>query len=236
VTALQLMLAYIADLIFTDPQWMPPPVRLFGWMAATVENVSRAIAHSKRVLFLAGAFVAFLVSAGAGVGTWLALKGVDKVSSLAGVPAAIYLAYTALSVRGLDQAGREVVDHLRNGRLDDARSSLALIVGRDAKDLDEPEILRAVIETAAENASDGVVAPLFYLALGGVPAGLAYKAINTMDSMIGYKSDRCLLFGRAAARLDDVANFLPSRLTAALVVVAAFLLNLSWKGFSSCAT
>jgi adenosylcobinamide-phosphate synthase len=125
---------------------------------------------------------------------------VDKVSPLAGVTAAIYLAYTALSVRGLDQAGREVVDHLRDGRLDDARSSLALIVGRDTKDLDVPEILRPVIETAAENASDDVVAPLFYLALGGVPAGLAYKAINTKDSMIRYKSDRYLLFGNDIGR------------------------------------
>ena len=229
MTALQLMLAYIADLTFADPPWMPHPVRLFGWVIATAERVSRAFAHSERALLLAGTVVAFLVSTGAGIGTWLALKGVNKLSPLAGVVVAIYLAYTALSVRGLDQAGREVVNHLRNGRLENARSSLAIIVGRDTRDLDEPEILRAVIETVAENTSDGVVAPLFYLALGGVPAGLAYKAINTMDSMIGHKDDRHLFFGRAAARLDDIANFLPSRLTAGLVVVAAFLLNLRWR-------
>jgi adenosylcobinamide-phosphate synthase len=223
------MLAYVADLAFADPPWMPHPVRLFGWLIATAEKVSRAFAHSERALLLAGAFVAFLVGTGTGIGTWLALKGVNKLSPLAGAVAAIYLAYTTLSVRGLDQAGREVVNHLRNGRLENARSSLALIVGRDTKDLDEPEILRAVIESVAENTSDGVVAPLFYLALGGVPAGLAYKAINTMDSMIAHKNERYLYFGRGAARLDDIANFLPARLTALLVTVAAFLLNMSWR-------
>jgi adenosylcobinamide-phosphate synthase len=208
---------------------MPHPVRLFGWMTATAERVCRAFARSDRALLLAGAFVAVGIGAGAGVWTWLVLKAANEMSPLAGAVVAIYLAYTALSVRGLDRAGREVVDHLRNSRLDDARSSLALIVGRNTKDLDEPEILRAVIETVAENSSDGVVAPMLYLVIGGVPAALAYKAINTMDSMIGYKNDRYLYFGRVAARLDDIANFLPSRLTAVLAIVAALLLNLAWK-------
>jgi adenosylcobinamide-phosphate synthase len=198
-------------------------------MTATGERISRAYVHSEKGLLLTGGLVAGNVAAGVGALTWLALRVANQISPIAGTVAAIYLAYTSLSVRGLDQAGREVVDHLRNGRLDDARASLALIVGRDTNGLDETEILRAVIETVAENSSDGVVAPLFYLAVGGVPAALAYKAINTMDSMIGYKNERYLYFGRAAARLDDIANFVPSRLTAALVMVAALLLNLDWK-------
>lgn len=124
---------------------------------------------------------------------------------------------------------REVVAHLRERHLEDARSALAKIVGRDTKSLDEPEVMRGVIETVAENTSDGFIAPLFYLAIAGVPAAFAYKVINTLDSMIGYTNDRYFYFGWAAARLDDIANYLPARLTAALVAVAAFILRLDWR-------
>lgn len=142
---------------------------------------------------------------------------------------AVYLAYSTLSIRGLDDAGGKVVGELRRKELEKARASLSMIVGRDTDALDQAEILRAVTETVAENCCDGVVAPLFYLALGGVPAALTYKAINTLDSMIGYKNERYFYFGKLAARLDDVANVVPARLTAALVAVAAWLLCLPWR-------
>jgi adenosylcobinamide-phosphate synthase len=223
------MSAYITDLIFADPQWMPHPVRVFGLVTAAAERICRGIANTDRGLLFAGFAAAGGIAVGSAVGAWWILTLIGKVSPLAGSALTIYLAYSALSVRGLDEAGREVVNHLRSGRLESARSSLSMIVGRDTRHLDEPEILRAVIETVSENSSDGVVAPMFYLAIGGVPAALAYKAINTMDSMIAHKNERYLYFGRGAARLDDIANFLPARLTAVLVTVAAFLLNMSWR-------
>jgi adenosylcobinamide-phosphate synthase len=229
LTSWQLMLAYSADLAFADPAWMPHPVKFFGRLVEWGEAAARSLASSPRALKLAGVLMAFTIPMLAGVGSWLLLEIVDKLSPAAGWGAVIYFAYAALSVRGLDQAGKKVIDHLQKGEVAEARIYLGMIVGRDTQDLDEPEILRAVIETLAENSCDGVVAPLFYLALGGAPAGLAYKAINTLDSMIGYKSDRYLHFGWAAARLDDVVNFVPARLAAVLAAASAFILRLSWK-------
>lgn len=229
MTSSQLAIAYLADLVFGDPAWMPHPVRFFGFGIAGAEKVARRFARSPRALRLAGLLMTASISAGVGMGTWLLLKSVGKFSLAAAFVATIYLAYSTLSVRGLDQAGKQVIEHLKSRDVEKARAALAMIVGRDTDKLDEPEIVRAVIETVAENTSDGIVAPMFYLGLGGVPAALAYKAINTLDSMVGYKNDRYLYFGWAAARLDDIVNFVPSRLTALLVAVAALILRLAWK-------
>jgi adenosylcobinamide-phosphate synthase len=229
ITGLEMSLAGIADIVCGDPQWMPHPVRLFGVLTNVGERASRAMARSDRGLLIAGAIVAVAVTLLASGGSWFVVTAVTRWSSLAGGVVTVYLAYSTLSLRGLDQAGCEVIEFLKRGQLDSARSSLGMIVGRDTGHLDEKEIIRAVVETVAENSSDGIVAPLFYLAVGGIPAAFAYKAINTMDSMIGYKSDRYLCFGRIAARLDDLVNFLPSRLTAAFVILASGFLHSRWK-------
>ncbi|HEX5423938.1 MAG TPA: adenosylcobinamide-phosphate synthase CbiB [Candidatus Acidoferrales bacterium] len=229
MTGVEIAFAGIADIVCGDPQWMPHPVRLFGALTNLGEKASRAVARSDRALLIAGALVASVVTVLAGGGAWLIVRTVTRWSSLAGGIVTVYLAYSTLSLRGLDQGGCEVIGLLERGQLASARSSLAMIVGRDTGHLDEREIIRAVIETVAENSSDGVIAPLLYLAVGGVFAAFAYKAINTMDSMIGYKSERYLYFGRAAARLDDLANFLPSRLTAAFVILASGFLHSRWK-------
>ena len=229
MTATQLLVAYVADLAFADPPWLPHPVRFFGLVTSVMEKTCRKFARTPRALRAVGVLTALAVSSGAGLGAWVLLKWVRNSSVLAEYALSTYLAYTTLSLRELDRAGRQVVLELRGGHLERARSALAMIVGRDTRTLDTCEIVRAVIETVAENTSDGVVAPMFYLALGGVPAALTYKAINTLDSMIGYKDDRYLYFGWAAARLDDVVNFLPSRLSALLAIAASFILRLSWK-------
>jgi adenosylcobinamide-phosphate synthase len=223
--AWQLLVAFLADLAFGDPPGLPHPVRLFGFFIARGERAIRKVARSDRALFCGGAALVILLTGTVFAGTWLMLRFLRHVSPTTGVIVAIYLAYSTLSVRGLADAGTAVVRHLQQENLPGARASLAMIVGRDTENLDEPEILRAVTETVAENCCDGVVAPLFYLALGGVPAALTYKAINTLDSMIGYKNDRYFFFGKVAARLDDVANFIPARLTALLVAVAAYVLR-----------
>jgi adenosylcobinamide-phosphate synthase len=229
VTGLELSLAWLADLVFGDPQWMPHPVRLFGLFTKIGEKISRLSAGSNRRLLLAGAVVAAVIALGTCAGSWFVLSVMKRVSPLFAGLATVYLAYSALSLRALDEAGCEVIEFLRSGRLEEARASLAMIVGRDTKDLKESEIVRAVIETVAENSSDGVIAPLFYLTIGGIPAALAYKSINTMDSMIGYRDARYLYFGRIAARLDDVVNFIPSRLTAGLAMLASLMLGLEWR-------
>jgi adenosylcobinamide-phosphate synthase len=226
VPAWQFLVAFLADLAFGDPPGMPHPVRLFGFFISQGERFIRRFAHSNRALFWGGAALVLTLTCAVSVGTWLLLRFLRHASPTTTVIVALYLAYSTLSVRGLADAGTMVVNYLRKEDLAGARSSLAMIVGRDTETLDEPEILRAVIETVAENCCDGVVAPLFYLSLGGAPAAIAYKAINTLDSMIGYKNDRYFFFGKFAARLDDVANFLPARLTALLVAVAAFCLRL----------
>jgi adenosylcobinamide-phosphate synthase len=229
VTCAQILLAYAADLAFADPLWLPHPVRAIGFVAATSENLFRKVGSSPRLLLALGLLTAVLIPSAAAAATWLAIKEIAKMSPLAGSVATVCLAYTTLCVRSLDGAAQIVINHLKHARIADARAALAMIVGRDTQTLNEPEIVRATIETVAENTSDGVVAPLFYLAIGGVPAAVAYKAMNTLDSMFGYKNERYLYFGRASARLDDVANYLPARLTAALVALGAFLLCLSWK-------
>jgi adenosylcobinamide-phosphate synthase len=227
--AWQLLTACLADLAFGDPHWMPHPVRFFGVFIAHGETICRKIARSDRALLYSGALLVLVLTSGVALGTWQILKKLTRVSPAAGAVLVLYLAYSTLSIRGLDLAGKEVIVELRRHNTQRARSLLAMIVGRDTGALEEQEIVRAVIETVSENCCDGVVAPLFYLSLGGVPAALAYKAINTLDSMIGYKNERYLYFGRFAARLDDAANFVPARLTAVLVAFAACVLRLRWR-------
>ncbi len=229
MTCAQFLLAYAADLALADPPWMPHPVRLIGFVASAIEKQCRKIANSPRALLLTGLLTAIVIPSVAAAATWFLLRGITHVSLLAGSIATVYLAYTTLSVRGLDQAAQTVIGSLKRAQLPKARAALAMIVGRDTQTLDEPDIVRATIETVAENTSDGFVAPMFYLAIGGVPAAVAYKAINTLDSLFGHKNERYLYFGCAAARVDDVANYLPARLTAVLVVLSAFMLGMSWK-------
>jgi adenosylcobinamide-phosphate synthase len=224
--AWQLLVAFLADLAFGDPPGMPHPVRLFGFFVAQGERLIRSIAHSNRALFWGGAALVITLTCAVSAGTWLLIRFLRHASPTTAVIVALYLAYSTLSVRGLADAGTTVVTHLQHQDLAGARASLAMIVGRDTETLDEPEIMRAVTETIAENCCDGVVAPLFYLSLGGVPAALTYKAINTLDSMIGYKKEPYFFLGKFAARLDDVANFIPARLTALLIAVAACCLRL----------
>jgi len=144
-------------------------------------------------------------------------------------PVAVYWIFSCLALRSLDQHALRVVEALRSGDLNVARNFVGQIVGRDTDKLSENEITRAVFETVAENLSDGIVAPLFFLALAGIPGMVAYKAINTMDSMIGYKNESYIRFGWAAARLDDLANYIPARITAGFIVLSAALLRLRWR-------
>jgi adenosylcobinamide-phosphate synthase len=215
VTAPRLALAYALDLLVGDPEWFPHPVRWFGFLTRVVERWLRPAARNSRRELLAGAA---LTGSVAWVG-WVLGRPNNAVWQ-------VLLAWTALATRSLLDEARAVIAALEANDLGLARQRLARIVGRDTAHLRETEISRAVIETLAESACDGIVAPLFWLAAGGVSGAMSYKAINTLDSMIGHPEPPYRYFGRAAARLDDAANFIPARLTALGIVGAAKLQGL----------
>lgn len=209
VSGRDLVAGVVLDLVIGDPRWLPHPVRGIGWFATLAERMWRATGLPLRA---AGALFCLSVVGLSTSIVWLTTPWLN-----------IYWIYALLACRDLDVQASRVVRALRQDDLDEARQQLSWIVGRDTQELDDQGIMRATVETVSENLSDGVIAPLFYLAVAG-PAGMAaYKAINTLDSMVGYRNERYREFGWASARVDDIANYLPSRLTAALVWVAALL-------------
>lgn len=224
------VLAVALDLALGDPPGWPHPVRLMGAAIAAFEGAVRSRVTTPRGLRAAGAVLAV----GLPVVTWLLATGALALAAaihpLLGFALAVYLAYTCISLKGLAAAVAAVGTRLGSGDLDGARAAVAHIVGRETAALDAREVAAAAVESAAENTSDGVTAPLLYLALGGPALALAYKAVNTADSTIGYRDARYADFGRAAARLDDLANWVPARLTALLMVAAAVLSGHSGRG------
>ena len=240
-----LLLAVLLDLLIGDPRVDYHPVALIGRLISVWERrlYRRAMSAGHGAASLPAKRVAgALLVLGTVLPVWLlvylCLTWLYRLYLSAGHPqlwAYIYLVVGALflwatiSIRSLDRAAREILDLLRRGDLAEARRRLGFIVGRDTERLDPAEIARATVETVAENISDGVIAPLFYFLLGGPALACAYRAINTLDSMVGYRSERYQDFGMVAARLDDVANFLPARLAMLLLVGAALLLGLDWR-------
>jgi len=225
-----LALAYALDWLIGDPVWLPHPVRWMGRMINGGERLLRTIARNPTTEFLAGLGLTLIVVTTFGIGSWFLLLWLGSLNATLAFLVSVYLAASTLATRSLLDEAQTVRRFLVNGDLLSARQQVARIVGRDTQELDEREVTRAVIETLAESASDGIVAPMFYLAIGGVPAALAYKAVNTLDSMIGHRDKHYEFFGKCAARLDDVASFIPARVTALLFVWAAWTLQLDWRG------
>lgn len=213
--------AYLLDAVAGDPEWFPHPVRLMGLAISRGERALRKPDQSPARAFTAGATLSIGLVAAAYTSTWFALRLANRQSKALGSALEVALAWTCLASHNLQQEALSVFAALDADNLPLARTRIARIVGRDTAELDATEISRALIETLAESAGDGIVAPLLALAAGGVPLAMAYKAINTLDSMIGHRDERYLYFGKAAARMDDGANYLPSRLTAASIVACA---------------
>ena len=214
--------AFLLDLLAGDPRWLPHPVRIIGLLIGSAEKGLRRIATNPRAEKAAGVLLVIIVVLPVYVLSLSALSTALGMSVVFGIVFAVLMAYTTLSTRGLADAARAVLLRLDRGDIRGARSELAMIVGRDTDTLDEEDIIRAVIESVAENTSDGVVAPLFYLALGGPALAMAYKAVNTLDSMVGYRSRSYRHFGWAAAKLDDLANYIPARITAVVLCLSAW--------------
>jgi adenosylcobinamide-phosphate synthase len=219
--------AIVVDLLIADPRGWPHPVVWIGRLIAWSEELLRAAFKSE---VLAGLLLVLLVLAVSGFAAFFALEVAAWIAPWLRVLLALWLSASCLALRGLHLESQAVIDALKLGDIEEARQALAMIVGRETAQLEEAAILRATIETVAENASDGVIAPLFYLCLGGPVAGLLYKAANTLDSMVGYKNAQYLHFGRVAARLDDLLNLLPARLSGLLLVAAAWLSGLNGRG------
>ena len=217
-----LLLGFLLDLLLGDPRWLPHPIRAIGALIAGLEKVLRKLFPKSRGGELAGgAALVVLVLALSGGFTLLVLWLCGQVGLWLRFLAETILCFQLLATRSLKGESMKVYKALKAGDLEGARYAVSMIVGRDTQRLDEAGVSRAAVETVAENASDGVIAPLIFLAIGGAPLGMAYKAVNTMDSMVGYKNDRYLWFGRCAARLDDLVNFIPARLAGLFMCLGA---------------
>ena len=210
--------AFALDAAVGDPRWLPHPVRWMGRAIEKAEPVFRRLCASE---FRAGLLFAISLILGCWALSALVIGLAYRVHGLLGFAIETVLLFYCLSARSLAQAGMEIFHLLAAGEVDRARSQVAMIVGRDVERYQADDIARATVETVAENVVDGVLSPLFFAAIGGAPLAMAYKMVNTLDSMVGYKNPRYLLFGRAAARIDDLANFLPARLSVALIAMAA---------------
>lgn len=231
MTAWAVLGGFVLDAIFGDPAWLPHPVVYMGKAISALEKRLRArLPKTPQGELLGGAIVAFCLPVGTFLLTSLVCLGAARISPWLGLAVQIFWCGQALAAKGLAQESTNVYRELVKPDLPAARRAVSRIVGRDTQDLTLEGVTRAAVETVAENASDGVIAPLLYMLIGGAPLALTYKAVNTMDSMLGYKNEKYLYFGRAAAKLDDVANYIPSRLAALLWIMAAAFTRNDAKG------
>lgn len=216
----QIAIALLLDLSFGDPRWLPHPVRFIGRLIAALEEPARRAIPDAR---LAGSLMALAVILTAALATGAMIGVAGWVHPRLGDAVSILLLYTTLAARDLANHSNGVYRALARFDLAEARRLVSWLVGRDTERLTEPEVVRAAVESVAENTVDGIIAPLFFAALGGPIAAMAYKAASTLDSMIGYRNERYIDFGRTAAEIDDGANWLPARLAAPIIAAAAAL-------------
>ena len=217
----------LLDLLFGDPGWLYHPVRLIGnWISWAERQLMKVcgshLMAAGGVLWVMTALMAFLIPfALLALAGWLhpALRFLLET----------FWCFQILAARSLSSESRKVYEKLKESDLPGARRAVSMIVGRDTEKLTEEGVTKAAVETVAENTSDGVTAPLIYMMIGGAPLGFLYKAVNTMDSMLGYKNDRYLYFGRIPAKMDDIFNYIPARITGLLMTAAAFLTGLDGK-------
>lgn len=226
----------VLDWLFGDPYWLYHPVRLIGALIAKCEQICRKTARgSKKGLLFGGGVIFCVVLLCSMAVPILLLALAEQIHPLAAFGLESFWCYQILAARSLQKESGKVYKELKRQDLPAARKAVSMIVGRDTECLDEEGVTKAAVETVAENTSDGVIAPLLFLLLGGAPLGFAYKAVNTMDSMLGYKDETYLYIGRVAAKADDFVNYIPARISALLMIVSAFVCRLdgkqAWKIF-----
>lgn len=222
---------FLLDLLLGDPCFLPHPVRLIGRCISAAEKRIRgkALEDGGKEIRQGAILVSLVLISVVTVSAFL-LWAAYRLHPYAGMLVEGLMTYQILAVKSLKEESTKVYQRLKEGNLIQARAAVSMIVGRDTDCLDEEGVTRAAVETVAENTSDGVIAPMLYLALGGPVLGFFYKAVNTMDSMVGYKNEKYLYFGRAAAKLDDAVNWIPARISACLMIAAAFLAGRDFSG------
>lgn len=223
IHAIYIFIAYLVDLVVGDPRFLPHPVVIIGKFISFFEKLIRKVFPKEKLLKKAGILLPLIIVGGTYLVVFLLIYGAGFIHEWLAIALEIWLISTTIAVKGLGEAGMEVYRHLKNNNLGEARKSLGMIVGRDTDHLDESEISRGTIETVAENIVDAIISPLFFAVIGGAPLAMAYRAVNTLDSMVGYKNEKYLNLGWASARLDDVANFIPARLTAIVLLFAVWM-------------
>ena len=225
-----LMAGFLLDLLIGDPRWLYHPVIFIGKTISFFErNIRRRFPATPHGELAGGVLLVLLTLVVSGGIPVVILAVTGRIHPLLQWAAGAFLCYQLLAMKCLKDESMKVYHALKTGSLEDGRHAVSMIVGRDTQALDEKGVIKAAVETVAENFSDGVLAPMFYMVIGGPVLMFLYKGINTMDSMVGYKNDRYLYFGRCAARLDDAANFIPSRLAGIMLILAAYLGNFSGK-------
>ena len=237
---LALPAGFLLDLLLGDPAWLPHPVVWMGKLISFLEKPLRGAAEragaksglKKRtqLLILSGAVLVMIVCTVSFLLPYLILRSLYSILPAAGFVLETFWCFQLLAVRSLRTESMKVYQALKEQDTEKARKAVSMIVGRDTAKLSQEGIIKAAVETVAENATDGIIAPLAFMAAGGVPLMFLYKAVNTMDSMVGYKNDEYLYFGKCAARLDDVAGFIPSRIAALLMIVSAYIAGYDGTG------
>lgn len=229
IHSIYILAAYIIDRLVGDPSAFPHPVVWIGKSISLLEKGIRKVVVKEKTLKLAGFLFPLIIAGGSYIFVLLLLYGLNLISHSLAVTAEIWLISTTIATKGLGDAGMEVFRHLKNKDLDLARKSLGMIVGRDTGKLDEKEVARGAIETVAENIVDAIISPLCFALIGGAPMAMMYRAVNTLDSMIGYKNEKYQNLGWASARLDDLFNYLPARLTALIMLLSCAVKRLDVK-------
>lgn len=235
-SCLALLIGFCMDLLLGDPRWLYHPVCVIGNLIAFLEKrIRKCMPKSEKGELAGGVIEVVLVCLLSFLIPFGIVTILYKVFPAAGFLLETFWCYQLFAAKSLKNESMKVYDRLKNGTIEEARYAVSMIVGRDTESLSETGVTKAAVETIAESTSDGVLAPMFYMALGGVPLMFLYKAINTMDSMLGYKNEKYLYFGRCAAKLDDAANFIPARIAGILMVLASFFCGLdgkqAWKIF-----
>lgn len=230
ISLVALVMGYILDLIFGDPYWMPHPVRFIGNLISILEKVIRRfMPKTKRGEYIGGIILTVMVVSISMVIPLVIILMAKSINTYLALTVETFMCYQILATKSLKVESMKVYDELAKNDLPSARKAVSMIVGRDTKDLTFSGVAKAAVETVAENTSDGIIAPMIFIAIGGAPMGFFYKAINTMDSMVGYKNERYINFGRFAAKLDDVVNYLPARISAYQMILSSFFLRYDYK-------
>lgn len=214
------------DLILGDPYNFPHPIRLIGNLITYTEKLLRKLFKNE---LLSGILILVIVTGFSVIISMLVLKIAYKIHLIVGIIVESIMCYQMLATKCLKDESMKVYQSLKDGNLELSRKNVSMIVGRDTKNLDITGVTKATVETIAENTSDGIIAPMLYMALFGAVGGFFYKSVNTLDSMIGYKNDKYLYFGRTSAKTDDVLNYIPSRISAIIVILASAILKLDYK-------